>query len=1067
METLNYVEKFDIYGDMNGKYGIRISPMSNTIRFTAKYDNAICAYVVGDFNNWEKSEEFRLNWQLDIEDRTLKLIKDVRFENGLDEGQYRYKYIIVDADGDEIWIDNPYGGKSGFKFTWNRVENFLEVLSSNKFVTYKSPVELVGRVVEVYDKVHFPDIEWYLEEEIEGVKLEGSYLHVSENVEEGREINVIAQTCDKKYEATKKIIVSKSLPDQTLVHFLTDDNKYIGESYLWNCWAFQDGCDSKEIDFNVDTDFGVSAYMPYSNFIIRKKQWGANWVNQWAEQSSTFSTGNGNNNLYILYGIQNPYNSLKEAVMACGTKIKFAVIDNDSKIKAYLTKEPLLGVNFELYINGEKVDGVSTIVRGREVILTNLPKNINPSDLVVVSPSNTYNPCKVIMRSYLDEYYYSKELGVSFLPKDIVLRLWAPTAYKVEVCLYSNYDDNNQNFINVEEMVYDSKTGTHYIAIDRQKSESKYYLYKLYFKDIDSNGEIIDKITYAVDPNAFAVGINGDKGVLIDINSNECKPLGWKDDKSPSINKKTDSIIYEMHVRDFTIDKSSGVSENLRGTYLGLVEEGTFYKDKVTNKKVSTGIDHLKELGITHIHLLPTYDFGSVDERFKDNNDNRNWGYDPKNYNVPEGSYSTNPYDPISRIIEFRQMVQGLHKNGIRVVLDMVYNHMMSTENMDKIVPGYYFRTDYLGRYSNGSGCGNELCTERPMVRKFILDSCNHWIRDYHVDGLRFDLMELIDIKTTKEIVRRTSRVDENFLIYGEPWKGGDSPIKNGTYKGSQKNENFSVFNDTFRDAIRGDNSPSKGFINGEQHNGIKAWNIIEGLKGSIYTITHNSDESINYMDAHDNYTLWDQIEKTQNYNLQYGQYRSSIKNNILENYNVRQYLLGAAILFTAQGIPFFQGGAEFLRTKQGDHNSYKSNDNINSIKWNDKIKYNEVFEYYKGLIQIRKKYDLFKMISPEEIKKNLNIKFAHNNDRSGVIISLISNDDNTEEVIVVYNGTSIDNYDVNPEISLSNSKEWSVIADDKLAGIETITKIVDSKIPTIKSHSAIILHGAILKENQ
>ena len=173
--------------------------MSNTIRFTAQYDNAICAYVVGDFNNWEKSEEFRLNWQLDIEDRTLKLIKDVRFENGLDEGQYRYKYIIVDADGDEIWIDNPYGGKSGFKFTWNRVENFLEVLSSNKFVTYKSPVELVGRVVEVYDKVHFPDIEWYLEEEIEGVKLEGSYLNVSENVEEGREINVIAQTCDKKY----------------------------------------------------------------------------------------------------------------------------------------------------------------------------------------------------------------------------------------------------------------------------------------------------------------------------------------------------------------------------------------------------------------------------------------------------------------------------------------------------------------------------------------------------------------------------------------------------------------------------------------------------------------------------------------------------------------------------------------------------------------------------------------------------------------------------------------------------------------------------------------------------
>ncbi|MCD2500828.1 type I pullulanase [Clostridium sp. NSJ-145] len=1065
MEILNYVEKFEVDGNKHGRYGIKLSPMSNTIRFTAKYDNAICAYIVGDFNNWEKLEEFKLNWQLDIEDGTLKMIKDVKFENGLEEGQYRYKYILVDREGDEIWVDNPYGGKNGFKFTWDRVENFLEILSSNKFVTYKAPVELVGRVVELYDKVSFPDINWYLKEEIEGVKLENSYLYVSEDVEEGTEIVVIAQTSDNKYKNEKKIIVSKSLPDQTLVHFLTDDNKYIGESYLWNCWAFQDGCDSKEIDFNIETDFGDSAYMPYHNFIIRKKQWGPNWVNQWAEQSPTFNTGNKENNLYILYGIPSPYNSLKEAVMACGTKIKFAVIDNDRKIKAYLTREPLLGVDFHLYINGEKIEGVSTIIRGREVILTNIPKNINANDLVVVSPSNMYNPCKVTMRSYLDKYYYSKEIGVSFLTEDIVLRLWAPTAYKVEIALYNNYDDLNQNYCTVEEMAYDQKTGTHYAAIDREKNQGKYYLYKLYFRDINNDGEIIDKINYAVDPYAFAVGVNGDKGVLIDINSNDCKPLGWKEDKSPYIDKKIDSIIYEAHVRDFTIDKTSGVSDDLRGTYLGLVEEGTSYIDEVSNKKVSTGIDHLKELGITHIHLLPTYDFGSVDERFKDIEGNRNWGYDPKNYNVPEGSYSTDPYNPITRILEFRQMVQGFHKNGIRVVLDMVYNHMMSTENMDKIVPGYYFRTDYLGRYSNGSGCGNELCTERPMVRKFILDSCSHWIKDYHVDGLRFDLMELMDIKTTKEIVRKTSRIDKNFLIYGEPWKGGDSPVKNGTYKGSQKKENFSVFNDTFRDAIRGDNSPSRGFINGDQHNAIKAWNIVEGLKGSIYTITYNPDESINYMDAHDNYTLWDQIEKTQNYNTQYGQYRDNIGDNILDNYNVRQYLLGASILFTAQGIPFFQGGAEFLRTKQGDHNSYKSGDIINSIKWSDKVKYNEVFEYYKGLIKIRKQYDLFKITSPEDVKKNLSIKFAHNDDKSGVIISSISSEDNSEEFIIIYNGTSIDNYDVNSEISLDVDKEWSIIANGKLAGVEVIKKIVDSNIPLIKSYSAVILRGIALLE--
>ena len=1060
MEILNYVEKFEVEDNYYGRFGIKLSPMSNTIRFTAKYDNAICAYVVGDFNDWKKSEEYKLTWQLDTEDGVLKMIKDIKFQEGLKAGQYRYKYILVDREGSEIWIDDPTGGKNGFKFTWDKVESTLEILSSNEFVTSKAPVELVGRILELYDKVSFPEIEWSLEHEIDGVKLEGSYLKVSEEVEEGKEITVIAETLDKKYKGRKKITVSKSLPDQTLVHFLTDDNRYLGENFLWNCWSFQDGCGAKEVDFNINTDFGASAYMPYYNFIIRKKQWGANWVNQWAEQSNTFNTGNNENNLYILYGIPVPYNSLKEAVMACGTKIKYAVMDNDRKIKAYLTREPLLGVDFNLYINGEKIEGISTIIRGREVIMTNIPKNINAHDLVVVSPSNMYNPCKVTMRSYLDKYYYSKEIGVIFLPEDIVLRLWAPTAYKVEVALYNDYDTLDEKADTIIEMVYDPKGGTHYVAVERGLYEGKYYLYKLYFRDVNSDGEIIDKITYAVDPNAYAVGVNGNKGALVDINSTVCKPLWWKEDQSPDIKKKTESIIYEMHVRDFTIDKTSGVSDDLKGTYLGLVEEGTVYKDCATGKIVKTGIDHLKELGITHIHLLPTYDFGSVDERFRDGEENRNWGYDPKNYNVPEGSYSTDPFDPVCRIKEFREMIYGFHKNGIRVVLDMVYNHMMSTENMDKIVPGYYFRSDYLGRYTNGSGCGNELCTERPMVRKFILDSCNHWIKDYHVDGLRFDLMELMDIKTTKEIVRKTSKIDENFLIYGEPWKGGDSPVKNGTYKGSQKNENFSIFNDTFRDALRGGNSPSKGFINGDQHNGVNAWNIVEGLKGSIYTITYNPDESINYMDAHDNYALWDQIEKTQNPDLQFGNFRNNIGENILDNYNVKQYLLGASLLFTAQGIPFFQGGAEILRTKQGDHNSYKSSDEINSIKWDDKIKYNKIFNYYKGLIEIRRNCDLLKITSPDEIKRQINIKFAHNDDKSGVIISDIVNSDRSEELVIIYNGTSIDNYNVNSEISLSEDKEWNIIANNEVAGIEHIDEVINSNIPLIKSYSVMIIQG-------
>ena len=264
-------------------------------------------------------------------------------------------------------------------------------------------------------------------------------------------------------------------------------------------------------------------------------------------------------------------------------------------------------------------------------------------------------------------------------------------------------------------------------------------------------------ITYAVDPYANSVSVNGDKGYVLDINEKSTKPIGFTNHPIPILSEKDDSIIYEMHIRDFTIDESSGVINDLRGTYLGAVEENTIYKNPYNGKYVKTGIDHLCELGITHVHLMPIFDFGSVDERFPGSN-NRNWGYDPKNFNVPEGSYCSNPYNPVTRILELRQMIMKFHERGIRIVMDMVYNHMMSTVNMDNIVPGYYFRSDYLGRYTNGSGCGNELASERPMVRKFIIDSCLHWIKDYKIDGIRFDLMELLDIDTTKEIVKKTTK---------------------------------------------------------------------------------------------------------------------------------------------------------------------------------------------------------------------------------------------------------------------------------------------------------------------
>lgn len=1063
MRSTDYIEKIEINNKENGTYSVDLCPISNTIRFTAKYDGCIYAYVVGDFNSWEKSEEFKLNWQVDTHDGVLKMMAEVNFPNGLKHGKYKYKYILIDCDGNEIWIDSEGGEKNSFSFIWEKVNDTLKIYSSNNIVTYKRPVELVGVCVGLYGKISLPEINWYLENELEGVEIKNGYLIVGKDVKDGTEIIVYGKTIDNELKSSKKIIVESNKYNGTLIHFYLEDNNYQGHDYIWNCWAFCENCCGEEKDFKFNTDFGFASYIREDYLIIRKKQWGNNWINYWAEQTNTFDLKGKYKDIYIIYGDGRRYTSLKSAIIASQTNIKFAVMDDYNKIKVYLSNEPLLGVDFELYLNEEKVEGTSSIIRGKEIIITNLPRHIRANDLLLVSTSNIYKPYKVLMRNFLDKFYYSKEdLGVVYLNNAISFKIWAPTSFKVELLLYKEWYVNQEDEAIKYPMIYDYKSGVYTTVVNKNIANNKYYLYKLYFKEIDVNGEITEKITYAVDPYANSVCINGDKGYVVDINDKITKPYGFINHSIPALKRKGESIIYEMHIRDFTIDDSSGVNDSLKGTYLGAVQENTIYKNPYNNKSVKTGLDHLVELGITHVHLMPIFDFGSVDERFPSSN-NRNWGYDPKNFNVPEGSYSTNPYNPITRIIELREMIMKFHEKGIRVVMDMVYNHMMETTNMDNIVPGYYFRTDYLGRFTNGSGCGNEMATERPMVRKFIVDSCMNWLKNYKIDGFRFDLMELLDINTTKEIVRKALKFDNNFLIYGEPWRGGSSPLMNGTFKGAQRNENFSVFNDTFRDAIRGDNNPSNGFINGNQHNPICNWSIIEGLKGSIYTLTSNPNESINYIDAHDNYTLWDQIEKSQNHYLNCGDYRKNIPSSPLDNALVRQDILGMGILLTAQGIPFIQYGSEILKTKQGDHNSYKSSDEINSIKWNDKEKFIDVFNYNKGLISIRKTLPYFNIDDAEIIKNKAKFIFANNNESSGVIIYHIDlSEYNKGEAVVIFNASNIDDYNVSAYVPISNCGYWYIIANDKKAGLDILNKVNFNEIPKLKSFSLMILCNKI-----
>lgn len=756
------------------------------------------------------------------------------------------------------------------------------------------------------------------------------------------------------------------------------------------------------------------------------------------------------------------YRSLINDYVNSNSKIYSAIMDSDDCIKLYLDENINSTDDYDLFINGEISKNVSKIIidNERQILIKNLPKNIKPTSLLEIRKKGFTNGFRVFMREYLDKFNYTKnDLGVNFLENSISLKLWAPTAYKVQVAIYKNCFQKEEEPSFIYDMLLDETTGIHSTTIDKSKNNHKYYLYKLYFKDLDKNNLISTKLNYAMDPYAIASGVNGDKGFLIDINDSNLTPKDWIMDTRPNnISYIEDSILYELHIRDFTIDDSSGVSKNIRGKFLGAVEENTTII--YNGIKTKTGIDHLKELGITHVHLMPAFDFATVDE--SKNDGCRNWGYDPKNFNIPEGSYSTNPFNPTVRIKEFRTMVSKFHKNNIRVIMDVVYNHVYAKENLNKIVPGYYFRTNSIGKFTNGSGCGNELATERPMVRKLIVDSSLHWIKNYHIDGLRFDLMELIDLTTMKEITRKVHEIDKTIIIYGEPWKAEWSPLVTGTYKGCQRGNNFSIFNDTFRDAIRGNNSPSWGFINGDQHNMNKAWGVVEGIKGSINGLTTNPKESINYVEAHDNYTLWDQVEKSLNFSLKVGQFRENIPKNPIDNYNVRQCMLGVSIILTSQGIPFLHEGFEMLRTKQGDHNSYKSSDEINSIKWIDKIKFIDVFNYYKGLIKLRKEHLAFRMRSALDIRGNQHVYFPQNNDKSGVIISHIrnhANNDTWNNILMIYNSTTIDNYDINSFIPLSYSGKWNIVVNGSLSGTDIIKSVENGKVPGMRSHSMMVLY--------
>lgn len=503
---------------------------------------------------------------------------------------------------------------------------------------------------------------------------------------------------------------------------------------------------------------------------------------------------------------------------------------------------------------------------------------------------------------------------------------------------------------------------------------------------------------------AKAVGVNGMRGAIVDMA--ETNPQGWENDQRPVIQSPADLVIYEMHWRDFSIDVSSGLKN--KGKFLALTEP--------------KAIEHLKSLGVNAVHILPSFDYASVDETKLDT-PQYNWGYDPKNYNVPEGSYSTDPYNPVTRIKEFKQMVQALHKAGIRVILDVVYNHTFNIDhsNFQLTYPDMYYRKTADGKYSDGSGCGNETASEKPLMREFMLESVKYWIDEYHIDGFRFDLMGVHDIETMQQIRAEVNKIDPSIYIYGEGWSAGSCayPVDKLAMKANtQKLNGIAAFSDDMRDALRGPFSDDhKGAllagIPGEEES-LK-FGIVGGIAHPQVDMTkvnydkkpwtNNPTEQISYVSCHDDMCLVDRLKAS---------IPSLTDKNIPEKERTAELIridqLAQTAVFTSQGVPFILSGEEMLRDKKGVHNSYNSPDSINHLDWNNLQRYPQLFTYYKNLIQLRKNHPAFRLATGDKVRQHLeflpavNSKDVKQDCLVGFLLKDLQGIDAWKTIVVIYN---------------------------------------------------------------
>ena len=641
---------------------------------------------------------------------------------------------------------------------------------------------------------------------------------------------------------------------------------------------------------------------------------------------------------------------------------------------------------------------------------------------------NEYNikmPTTYKTEEFISQYTYDgDDLGSTWTKEKTTFKVWSPTASEVKLNLYESGTAGTDDLIETIQMTQGEK-GVWSLEVEGDLNGT-YYTYSVTNAGVEKE---------ACDPYARTTGVNGDRAMVIDLESTN--PEGWEDDTNPNADLTfNDAVIYELHVRDASIGENSGVSEANKGNFLGLIESGT-----TTSGGVSTVLDHMVDLGITHLHLLPIYDFSSVDET----TDGHNWGYDPKNYNVPEGSYSSDPYNGEVRVSEMKQMVQGLHENGISVVMDVVYNHVSSAENFcfNQIVPNYFSRINDDGSYSGNSGCGNDTASEHAMVHKYIVDSVKYWADEYHIDGFRFDLVGLIDVDTINDIMQTVWEDHPDVVFYGEGWEMNsyNTGISMTIQKNSTKVPGFAFFNDTLRDAIKGsvfDELP--GYVSGADGQRLTVLDAFYGLPGSW---CETPTQTINYSSCHDNHTLYDRLKVS--------------RPDASEEDIVKMNNLAAAITITSEGIPFIHAGEELLRSKPNEdgtynHNSYNAGDEINSIKWEtlEDEKVSNVYDYYKGLIAFRKAHAALRMTSTEDVTNNITEIKDLDKNVIGLTINGGVNGEESEGLVVIFN----------PNIEATTvplpEGNWDIYINDEAAGTEVLGSA--SGQVTVNPISAMVL---------